>query len=284
MVMDTSRMERIKSIDSNKFLELLDRTKQLKRSFDYLLKTIDSQVLRNQVVDLVENNYDLGRVVEVYEVFGGYQNRSFGIVCEKDGRRDDFFVRKYKEAAFDADVLLEHNLINYAISQGFKEACAILVSNSGQTFVKIKEIIGGQAKTRIFTVYEYLSGEDKYTWVDNENTPTEYRNLGSLMARFHNCTRNFDPGLMTKAEPRIEFFSREMKGILEELAQRPIDSKFHDFFNMSLPKILDILEDSSIPAEDYAQMPLTPIHGDFHAGNVKFEDEEVVGLVDFDWA
>jgi len=284
MVMDTSRMERIKNIDSNKFLELLDRTKQLKRSFDYLLKTIDSQVLRNQVVDLVENNYELGRVVEVYEVFGGYQNRSFAIVCEKDGRRNDYFVRKYKEAAFDADVLLEHKLINYAISRGFKEACAILVSKGGDTFVKIKEIIGGQTKTRIFTVYEYLRGEDKYTWIDNENTPTEYRNLGSLMARFHNCTRDFDPGLMSKAEPKIEIFSGQMKDILRELAERPIESKFHEFFNLSLPKILEALDNSLIAAEDYARMPQTPIHGDFHAGNVKFEDEEVVGLFDFDWA
>jgi len=32
------------------------------------------QVIRNEIVDVVEKNYDLGRVAEVYEIFGGYYN------------------------------------------------------------------------------------------------------------------------------------------------------------------------------------------------------------------
>ncbi len=282
--MDTSRMEKIKSINSNKFLELLDRSKSLKRSIDYLYKTIDNQVLRNQVVDLVENHYDLGRVQEVYEVFGGYTNRSFGVLCEKDGQRREYFVRKYKAAALDEDVTLEHKLINYAISQGFKEAANIFVSREGTTFVKIKEIIGGKPKTRIFAVYEYLGGEDKYTWIDNHCTPAELYNLGALLARLHNCTRDFDPGPIAKAEPKIEVLFPDMKRIFSELAAQPLDTKFHDYFGMSLPRIMDVIDRNLIPTEDYAKMPQTPIHCDYHAGNVKFEGEETVGLFDFDWS
>ncbi|UQZ90772.1 homoserine kinase [Deltaproteobacteria bacterium Smac51] len=284
MAMDTSRMEKIKNINSNKFLELLDRAKNLKRSFDYLYKTIDNQVLRNQVVDLVENHYDLGTVQEVYEVFGGYTNRSFGIICEKDGARGEYFVRKYKAAAIDEDVELEHKLINYAISQGFKEAARIYINKEGTTFVKIKEIIGGKPKTRIFAVYEYLGGEDKYTWIDNECTPTELKNLGALLARLHNSTCDFKPQAVTKAEPRIEVLLPEMKRIFDELGAQPLDTKFHDYFNMSLPRIKEVIDQHLIPAEDYAQMPQTPIHGDYHAGNVKFEGEETTGLFDFDWS
>ncbi len=284
MAMDTSRMEKIKNINSNKFLELLDRAKSLKRSFDYLYKTIDNQVLRNQVVDLVENHYDLGRVVEVYEVFGGYTNRSFGIICEKDGQRCELFVRKYKAAALDEDVILEHKLINYAISQGFREAARIYVNKSGTTFVKIKEIIGGKPSTRIFAVYEYLPGEDNYTWIDNECTPRELENLGALLARLHNCTRDFDPGPLHKAEPKIEVLLPDMKRIFTELAGQPLDNKFHEYFGSILPRIKEIIDRNIIPPEDYGQMPLTPVHGDYHAGNVKFDGEETVGLFDFDWS
>jgi len=282
--MDTSRMERIKNINSNKFLELLDRAKNLKRSFDYLYKTIDNQVLRNQVVDLVDNNYDLGRVTEVYEVFGGYVNRSFGIICEKDGHKSEYFVRKYKAAAFDEDVAMEHRLINYAISKGFKEAAHIHVAKDGKTYAKIKEIIGGKPNTRIFAVYEYLGGEDKYTWIDNENSPAELRNLGDLLARLHNCTRDFDPGPISKAEPKIEVLLPDMKRIFTELAAQPLDNKFHEYFGMSLPRILEIIDRNLIPAEAYAKMPQTPIHGDYHAGNVKFSGEKTTGLFDFDWS
>ena len=284
MPMDTSRMEKIRNINSNKFLELLDRAKNLKRSFDHLYKTIDNQVLRNQVVDLVENHYDLGSVQEVYEVFGGYTNRSFGIICEKDGQRGEHFVRKYKATAIDEDVELEHRLINYAISQGFKEAARIYVNREETTFVKIKEIIGGKPKTRIFAVYEYLGGEDKYTWIDNECTPAELRNLGALMGRLHNSTRDFNPGDVAKAEPRIEFLLPDMKRIFDDLAAQPLETKFHDYFAMSLPRIKGIIDQHLIPAEDYARMPQTPIHGDYHAGNVKFDGEETVGLFDFDWS
>lgn len=284
MAMDTSRMEKIKNINSNKFLELLDRANNLKRSFDYLYKTIDNQVLRNQVVDLVENHYDLGRVQDVYEVFGGYTNRSFGVICEKGGERNEYFVRKYKATALDEDAALEHNLINYAISQGFKEAASIFVTKEGTTFVKIKEIIDGKLKTRIFAVYEYLSGEDKYTWIDNDCTPTELRNLGALLARLHNFTRDFDPGPISKAEPRIEILFPDMKRIFAELSSKPLETKFHDYFSMSLPRIIDIIDRNIIPPEDYAKMPQTPIHGDYHAGNVKFEGEATIGLFDFDWS
>jgi len=282
--MDTSRMEKIRNINSNKFLELLDRAKHLKRSFDYMYKTIDNQVLRNQVVDLVENNYDLGRVQDVYEVFGGYTNRSFGVICDRDGQRGEYFVRKYKAAALDEDVALEHQLINYAISQGFREAASIFVNKDGSTFVKIKEIIDGKSKSRIFAVYEYLGGEDKYTWIDNECTPTELRNLGALLARLHNSTRDFDPGPIAKAEPKIEILFPDMKRIFSELAAQPLDTKFHDYFGMSLPRIAEIIDQNLIPSADYAQMPQTPIHGDYHAGNVKFDGEETVGLFDFDWS
>lgn len=258
MAMDTSRMERIRNINSHKFLELLDRAKNLKRSFDYMYKTIDNQVLRNQVVDLVENHYDLGRVQDVYEVFGGYTNRSFGVICERDGQRGEYFVRKYKASALDEDVALEHQLINYAISQGFREAASIFVNKDGTTFVKIKEIIDGKYKNRIFAVYEYLGGEDKYTWIDNECTPLELRNLGALLARLHNSTRDFNPGPIAKAEPKIEILFPDMKRIFSELASQPLDTKFHDYFGMSLPRITEVIDRNLIPSAYYAQMPQTP--------------------------
>ena len=283
-LMETARTEKIKSIDSNQFLELFDRAKNIKKAVDHLYKTIDNQVLRNQVVDLVENHYDLGLVQDVYEVFGGYTNRSFGVICNKNGVSSEYFIRKYKAEALDEDVILEHKLIMYAIEHGFTEAPCIFATNDGATFVKIREIFDGKPKDRIFSVYEYLTGKDEYTWIDNESTPEELKNLGALLARLHHCTRNFDPGHIIKAEPKIELLFPDMKRIFTRLAAQSLDTKFHGYFGICLPRLMDAIDRNIISAEDYAQMPQTPIHGDFHAGNVKFDKGNVVGLFDFDWS
>jgi homoserine kinase type II len=40
----------------------------------------------------------------------------------------------------------------------------------------------------------------------------------------------------------------------------------------------------AITSEEYSKLPQCPVHGDYHAGNVKFDGERTVGLYDFDWS
>jgi homoserine kinase type II len=44
------------------------------------------------------------------------------------------------------------------------------------------------------------------------------------------------------------------------------------------------MEKFAITPEEYAALPEVAIHGDYHAGNVKFDGEDAVGLFDFDWS
>ena len=282
--MDISNMKRLKNVTSDKFLEMLDRAELLTRAVQSLYSTIDGQVLRNQLVDLIEHHYDLGKVVEAYEVFGGYTNRSFAVICEKDDSRKNYFIRKYKINALDQDVILEHKLLNYVHTQGLKEAAGVIANRNGTTFVKIKEIVNKQTMNRIFAVYDYLGGRDDYTWTHNENTPKELISLGHLLAKIHNCAKDFDPGSLEKKEPKIQDLFPDFKRIFQTLAERSLDSRPHEFFNLSLPKLSKIIDKHIISDEDYAQMFYVPIHGDYHAGNVKFLNEEAIGVFDFDWS
>ena len=283
--MDTSKMLHIKNLSSRRIIELEEKARRLEREGGNLKTALSLQVIRNEIVDVVEQNYDLGSVAEVYEIFGGYYNRSFGLICEKDGRRTDYFVRKYNLLTTPADIELEHKLIGFVIGQGFKEAAGLYPTKSGSTYVTKDEFFDGGTRPRMYAVYVFLGGQDKYTWIKNENTPTEFRNLGALMARFHNSGRHFDPGGLSKVEPRIDEFYKTRAAAFREMAGRPLSgSLFHDFFNLSLPHILDCLALNTIGDDQWAQMPLTTIHGDYHAGNVKFTGEETTGLFDLDWA
>jgi homoserine kinase type II len=227
----------------------------------------------------------LGRVSEVYEVFGGYTNRSFGIKARKDGVEAEYFVRKYKADISDSDVLMEHGLIDHAIANGFPEAAGLFRARSGASFIRQDELKAGLTVSRVYAVYRYLPGTDKYTWIDNESTPAEYRNLGDLLARFHRAAHRFAPDeRQRKTEPKVAVLIPGFKRMFSERIAQPVDTMFHSYFGSVMPGLFRHMEEWAITPEEYAGLPQCPVHGDFHAGNVKFDGESAVGLYDFDWS
>ncbi|MDR3038078.1 MAG: phosphotransferase [Candidatus Adiutrix sp.] len=288
--MDTSKMLHFQAIDSAVANEQYIDAAQMCKKAQSVYEKSDMAFIRAQIKEVVENNYDLGRVLEVYEIFGGYVNRSFGVVCEKGGRTEEYFVRKYKarfhSEANPNDILYEHNLINYCLANGLKEAAKVYNSKNGTTMVSLmdKDETGKDMK-RFFAVYDFLPGEDRYTWVNNENTPAEFRNLGALLARFHNFGLGFNPGQLAKAEPKIQTLLPSFVELFTRLAGRDLpDSTFHAYFNSRLPDIIANIKKNQIPDEAFKKMPETPIHSDMHAGNVKWEGDNCTGIYDFDWS
>ncbi|MDR2442308.1 MAG: phosphotransferase [Deltaproteobacteria bacterium] len=288
--MDTSKMLHFPATNSAKANEHYIQSSKLYKLAKANYEAADGDFIRAQIKEVVEKNYDLGEVLEVYEIFGGYVNRSFGVICCKDGQNEDYFVRKYK-AKFNSeanpdDILYEHNLINFCLENGLKEAARVHQSKNGTTMVSlIDQDENGKDLKRYFAVYDYLAGEDKWTWVNNENSPTEFKNLGALQARFHLYGRDFKPGKLAKAEPKIEFLLPSFIDLFSSLAARDVpDSIFHKSFNSKLPSIIETIKKNFIPAEAYEKMPQTPIHSDLHAGNVKWVGENCTGIFDFDWS
>jgi homoserine kinase type II len=288
--MDTSKMLHFKSTTSALANDQYIDAAQLFKKARAVYEASDMAFIRSQIKEVVEENYDLGQVREVYEIFGGYVNRSFGVVCEKDGRTEEYFVRKYKakfnSEANPGDILYEHNLINYCLENGLREAARVHQSKNGTTMVSlVDQDENGKDLKRYFAVYDYLPGEDRYTWVQNENTPAEFRNLGALLARFHNFGVGFDPGKLAKAEPKIQHLLPAFVALFTRLAGRDVPgSAFHSYFNSRLPDILANVKKNQIPDAAFQKMPETPIHSDLHAGNVKWQGDNCTGIFDFDWS
>lgn len=278
--MDTSKMRQLKPLNSVQMASLLIQSETLKAIAGDFFEALDASLLRDQIVEVVESNYDLGKVLDVYEIFGGYVNRSFGIYTEKDGQRHEYFVRKYKKDIQEKEILFEHKLINYAIENGFDIAAGLYKTRDGKTYVKIKE--GGE--DRYFAVYRYLPGEDKYTWVDNQLTDEEYASSAEVIAAFHNSVRDFDPEGFERVEPRIMDLVPLLPQIFKEYAATSINNRFHTYYLKNLDSIIEACNRIRIPAGDLAGMPYVPIHCDFHPGNEKFQDGKVVGIFDFDWS
>ncbi len=281
--MDTSRMLHLEELSPDKLFALYEQCKELKNTALGLCEFVDRALVRGQILDML-GEYDLGAVKDVFEIFGGYVNRSFGIYTEKNGGRKEYFVRKYKKGVTEKEIRFEHALIEFSIDNGLSIAARLIRAKNGETYVKRTEGDGVNARDIYFAVYQYLHGEDKYAWNNNELTDGEYASIAGVLATFHNASRNFDPMGLERVEPKIMDFLPTLPKLYNEFARRECNTMFHRYYLENLDEIIEVVERSQLPAEITSGMPCNPCHNDFHPGNLKYRDNEAVGLFDFDWS
>ena len=73
----------------------------------------DTSALIAEVAEIVNDAYDLGEVVRVVQVFGGYVNLSFSVTTRTSGGEHTYFVRKYCPGITEREVRFEHALLNH---------------------------------------------------------------------------------------------------------------------------------------------------------------------------
>lgn len=284
--MDTRPMLHLKEIDTNKASALFAQSVQLKEFISDLNETMEVHLVRNQIKDIVHDHYDIGTVEEVYEIFGGYVNKSFGVYVNNKGKREEYFIRKYKKGIAASEIQFEHALITCAIENGLDIAAGLIPNKDNTTFVKMMEGNGGQLIERYFAIYEFLEGEDKYTWDNPTLNDEEYASAAEVLAVLHDATKDFDPMGLERMEPKIMELIPTLPEIYKNYAKLDVDNKFHDYYKKNLNEILEEMDRAMglIPAEVVEKLPMNPIHCDIHPGNLKYKDNKAVGIFDFDWA
>ncbi len=282
--MDTSKMLHVKHLGADTILNMLIQNKSMGRVARDAEETLELGYLYLQIKSVVENNYDIGTVTDVYEMFGGYINRSFAFYTEKDGKKYVYFIRKYSKGKVEKEIYLEHNLLAYAKKNGAKEVANTISARNGKSFVVASEGTGEDQLNYYFAVYEFLEGEDKYNWVENELTNGELASVAEVMATFHNAVKDFDPKGWARQELEILDLLPTLPGRFTEWAAVDVNNMFTDYYRKNLPRIIEVIGKLTISREDRAKLPLNPIQCDCHPGNMKFHDNKVVGVFDFDWS
>ncbi|SDE65189.1 phosphotransferase [Sporomusa acidovorans] len=278
-MMNTDRMLHFEGMGLEKMAGLFSQSQTLKSISANIYDSMEMALLRTQITEAIEKSYDIGEVTEVYEIFGGYVNRSFGIYTLKDGVQKEYFVRKYKSDITEKEILFEHKLIDFSIINGLYMAAGLIRTKNNKTYIKVQREV-----TEYYAIYEYLQGEDKYTW-DNPNcNDAEYASSAEVLALVHNSTRHFDPEGLERMEPKIMEFLPTRVPVFKEFAARELDTKYHKYYLKNIDAILAVVESSQIPESIWRQMPLNPCHNDFHPGNLKYLNNKAVGIFDFDWS
>lgn len=279
--MDTAKMKRLVKMDSLKSYELLQRVKQLAGDALEIQNTLESSFLREQVIEVVEGFYDLGKVIDAYEIFGGYTNRSFQVVVEQNGVTREYFLRKYKFGVSKKEILFEHAMINHTVENGFHLLATVVPASDGDTFVS------PAISKNNFAMFHFLEGEDKYSWDNPLLEDGEYESGAEVLASFHNASQGFEQHDLGRLEPIAPGILELIPGYarsFSDYAKVDRNTKFHTYFTTALQSILSSLKAYRISREDADRMVLNPVHGDYHPGNLKFGGGRVVGVFDLDWA
>ena len=271
-------------MDVRQVNELFEAAKRLAADSRALRDALEVEFLGRQLWEVVAEDYDLGEILGVDQVFGGYVNVSFSVRTQTKDGEHRYFVRKYKGATTEREVRFEHALVTHLNGKGFHLAAPVLPARTGSTFVTREESLDGETVTRLFAVYEMLGGMDKYTWVKNHCTDKEYASAARVLADFHHVGHDFDPGELARAQPPIMEFLHSLNATLTSCAARGRGGSYDECLLLTLPRILEVLEKGLAIEAELVGMPFIPVHCDYHPGNQKYVDEQVVGLFDFDWS
>jgi len=271
-------------LDPSRVNELLEVAERLSADAKTLRDELDLEFRSSQLAAVVDEDYDLGEVVGVDQIFGGYVNLSFAVRTRTAEGEQRYFVRKYSRAITEPEIRFEHALVNHIDHKGFHLAARVYPNKAGGTFVVRDEVHGGVPETRFFAVYQMLEGEDPYTWVKNRCTDGEYADAARVLAQFHHAAYDFDAGDLAREQPPIMAFVATLEKTFSDCAALATGGVYDDYYLGKLPAIVASIHLGTSIATQLEGMPFIPVHCDYHPGNQKWVDERVVGLFDFDWS
>ncbi len=228
--------------------------------------------------------YPIGHLDYYKQDERGYCNTNFAIKTEQQGQRQKYFFRRYKSEIKEEELRFEHSLIDHLVKCNFDLVPKLIKTRDGNSYVR--QYDDADPGTPVFyAIFEFLDGEDRYTWVNPHCSEGEIINAASALARFHQTVYGFSPE-GKKYQPKIYDLLAEVTSV----ANRLLDKRGGTVFDECLANNLDLIkrnvtqtqnELSSFGCQGLLQLAN---HGDFHPGNLKFEGDQVVALLDFDWS
>ncbi len=230
-------------------------------------------------LDAVLDHYDLGRLRETEKDQRGTVNTSYVIDLQKDGVPARYFLRRYKAGIRPEEIVFEHALIDHLTARGKCPVARVHRTRAGASFLQLE--VAGRA---YYAIFDYLPGEDRYTWVNPRCTARELIGAGALLAQLHSDVAALKaPG--RRAEAKIADLLPMIGEAWAECLARPEQNAFTRYAARSDSLVRrSLAETKSALARAMGGLPEVIIHSDYHPGNLRFLGEEISGLVDLDWA
>ncbi len=228
---------------------------------------------------ILSHHYSLGELVEARPIPRGYVNVSYALEFQTDGGRSRYCFRAYRQGIREEEIRFEHSVISHLTERGFRLTARLVRARDGRTYVF------DEREGRFYALFEFLPGEDRYTWDAPSCSDRELCNAATAFARFHQAVAGFVPE-GRREEPGIQELLPRIAQSLKRRAGQAGGTAFDRYFLQNLAAICTALEQtvSELDRRGCGRGVRQVIHCDYHPGNLKFENDEVTGLFDFDWS
>ena len=235
-----------------------------------------------QVTEVIETDYDIGDVFDIEQLLGGYTNLSYAVYSKRNGRPMKHFFRRYKRGISAENIRFESALIEHIDSHSANIIAGVIRTKENRRYVRRLRAKNGRNEQYFYALFDFIGGEDKYSWTNNQLTPQEFSSAGAIMARMHNAACGFVPDSLRNPRATITEVICELSDNLHHCLDQVNDSDFDSYFLTHYPQIQEITATTQTGLNAMANLPRIAIHGDYHPGNQKYQDNEVEGIFDFD--
>lgn len=300
--MATDEMRRYKPDSPKQLRELENHAFTIAQNANAVFESAREHFYFSMIQDIVENEYDIGKLLEVYQIFGGYINTTFGVYTEKDGEKQTWLLRMYMRGKTLDSLLFEHKLVLTARNNGFDLIAAPIMTNKGISYTERTLDMGeGEGEDLYyFAIFNYIDGEDRYDWIKNwapEGVEEATIISGAkAMAGFHSSTFNYDAEgrfgdnlLHINEDLSCNEIIRQFPQILREYRQdfekAGLSNPYVEYYDATLAYYDEMCAKAHVSDEDYKEFVICPCQCDFHGGNFLYKpDGNVAGVFDFDSA
>ncbi len=234
---------------------------------------------------LFEQYYDLGNITGYQRVSRGQVNTGHIVETVRDTRRSRYFVREYHLARTRPEIAFEHGLLTHLAGKKFALTGAVLKSKTGKTMVALPAGRPDRKEEAFFAVFDYLPGEIRCDWTPPLCDDRVLQSAADALARYHQAVAGWRP-VHGSVRPDIVQQLRQMdeKQYARGFPAGPVCFDTHMIAHLdTIRAAREYLLTALAPAA-YRMLPRLAAHGDFHPGNLMFENDRVSGIFDFDWA
>lgn len=226
-------------------------------------------------------SYDLGQLADLEKNERGYVNASFAIDTVIAGKRQRYFLRKYKRGVREEELIFEHSVIDHLLQKNFNQVARVIKTRDGRSYVRQEDYQG----PIFYAIFEYLQGEDKYTWINPACEVGELKSAAALLAGFHNAVFDWIPQ-GRRSEPKIVDILPELYKTVGGWQTLSKGSVLDSYLLDNQARLLEAIAQTTqfIGLPDNRQIIQLVVHCDYHPGNLKFYEGQAVGVFDFDWS
>jgi homoserine kinase type II len=181
-------------------------------------------------------------------------------------------------------IRFEHALLRELHERGFTLTPVLIGTKQGNTYIEVDHLAEGSQGTYV-AIFSYVKGEDRYTWDNPICAREELEGAAEVLALYHRSIfgwEGIDEWEGVRIIDRVPLMVNKWKGHAADAT----DSSFDRYLLKNIFHLAGILSDSGyIPVRRvYDGLPHLAIHGDYHPGNLRFSNNRISGLFDFDWS